>query len=1541
MKRIFFFMALLVSCMAEPCQAQRLYEHVHNMFTPLDKTEIQSGILIEQTPVFIWPGHYNGQNTADSMRLSLDHFGMLYGQFRNAIVNNSETLPEPTVFLRKKPALFQKSDTINLALMAMEYNYIHLNAIDDNLITWSNGQFFDVPERTTSPYRQDTSFTFIALNQRVEGLTFQFVLPQELLFNNLNWDFAQVEIDFDNGRGFNTVTPSQIMAVTYDSIGIKTIRLQYPRNGQVVEMVTFIDVKESIGSAGTRSNTTYEEDNPEIIPLPGMNLSIFSSCEDGKVRKPLIVLEGFAGEQFDFGSMFGLLKTGKTTEQVKLIDYLNANEHDLIYIDYIGSVDNEGIPTGGSLSSIPTNANYLINALEWINARKHADGSGEPNVLIGNSMGGLVGKLAILKMHNQLGMDSEIERFFTFDAPMKGANFPIGIQAFIRDLIDQAGDIGASTASLEESLLLLDSDSAKDLLKHRVRLSYPNNSPNPQLSVNTWDFDAFQTIIYQLEAIRPFNEITRHIAVSNGADNGVLQESIQGNDVLEDAMKILSLYIRLDHEIGNDNNANLYDIEIFADAYSAVNPYDLRYLRQFVINPIVGGNTIEGEIELSVTNDFALDNAPGGMSNLGLSQINNALSELTSALHQDVDEIEATHYQLPLISYCFVPTVSGLDMDVNTPPNTSTPTGGTVVQRWSTSDDNLSQSPYSDQQEFNQDHVSINTRIADLIVSELSPTNPFTPLASPLINGEIYNFGQAPPPLNGIPSSTAPSISTSLTIQDGGELWINRDDRLSYTNLNTVTNNHPRTHVVTVPGINCDEDLSADVVIETGGKIIIGDYENNIFNSGHLNFGKHSALTVNGLDAVYVDKKSKLSFSGGSSLLINPNSRIETRDKAHFGIHGGAQATIESTGRLELNEETTATISGIGADGNPSRLHVRAGATLRASTGSQIIVESGGILEIDAGANIDLWWSESNIHIKDGGELIINGDFSFVGKGFFQFSAGNTLTFTDGVDGLTLVGQGKGTRFIHINSGVLDIGDHVLNLSHGAVTGGPFYSSSGADINFYDMDMTGNGSLLHLSNPNRVNVRYTDFSDYNLALNIQNFDDQNQIDRRLYFLDCNFDNCLQGAEVTNTSEIGFYGCTFESSSIPLHMTNVEEVVFSTSQMLHPSGGFNGIRLDNTSMLRMSGSTIDNYDIGIHVPESSILAENKSNVIMSNGAKIQNCNQGIFINKGGIDQSEVDYGLVSMKCAKLINNGVGIAGVDILLDIDGCIDGDPTCNAPYYNTFDQGAVWGDYFDICYYDRDDIEIVFATHNYWSSTPYSSSSSNSNYSIKRISNLYDCQTIPTAPTTPINLDASDPITQLGSCGPNIPNPNPNPNESAYLFSVYGCDITAVNTQDILPIQYGKAFYDYKNEDKIAAYNKFAALAAVPNNVRDVASPICRQYIDVARVMRHALSSSSGVGLNSGAPNETLTQKDETGFEFKIAPNPATNLVRINASEGKYRLLVFDLLGRLQTQTIFEEVTTVNIVDWQSGIYLIKIVDLNTNEWQQEKLVVSNNRQ
>ncbi len=80
-----------------------------------------------------------------------------------------------------------------------------------------------------------------------------------------------------------------------------------------------------------------------------------------------------------------------------------------------------------------------------------------------------------------------------------------------------------------------------------------------------------------------------------------------------------------------------------------------------------------------------------------------------------------------------------------------------------------------------------------------------------------------------------------------------------------------------------------------------------------------------------------------------------------------------------------------------------------------------------------------------------------------------------------------------------------------------------------------------------------------------------------------------------------------------------------------------------------------------------------------------------------------------------------------------------------------------------------------------------------------------------------------------------------------------------------------------------------------------------------------------------------------ISLTPNPVTDLLSVSiigANAGKYRFLVYDMLGRLvisQTENISLSAQTVklNFSNLASAVYVIKVVDPNDNVLIKKKVV------
>ena len=81
--------------------------------------------------------------------------------------------------------------------------------------------------------------------------------------------------------------------------------------------------------------------------------------------------------------------------------------------------------------------------------------------------------------------------------------------------------------------------------------------------------------------------------------------------------------------------------------------------------------------------------------------------------------------------------------------------------------------------------------------------------------------------------------------------------------------------------------------------------------------------------------------------------------------------------------------------------------------------------------------------------------------------------------------------------------------------------------------------------------------------------------------------------------------------------------------------------------------------------------------------------------------------------------------------------------------------------------------------------------------------------------------------------------------------------------------------------------------------------------------------------------TQEINFGKIITIYPNPVKENLYINIEDGNYEFFIYNSLGK---QMINEKITTIkslNLNNLQKGIYLLNVVDLNTNKTYRKKFI------
>ncbi|MEM9821272.1 MAG: T9SS type A sorting domain-containing protein [Bacteroidota bacterium] len=476
---------------------------------------------------------------------------------------------------------------------------------------------------------------------------------------------------------------------------------------------------------------------------------------------------------------------------------------------------------------------------------------------------------------------------------------------------------------------------------------------------------------------------------------------------------------------------------------------------------------------------------------------------------------------------------------------------------------------------------------------------------------------------------------------------------------------------------------------------------------------------------------------GATKYLNGPNTTMSTFTAYLSGC--ASVINIESGGRFILGNDA-------GPNGDRkadvyvkkgSVVHVKDGGILRLARGSRLIVEEGAQLIIDDGARIDLWWSESTIVVR--GELVINGDFTFVGSGFFQFDPDHILSLNANFN---LTGQFD--RFMRINAGAtLDIAGMGISLERGTVEfatdgqikigqGGRLHTDRVVFKNIGSSNSVVSTTALSLKGPQEVDLFFTKFEYLGTAMEISEFENAESV--KLDF--CRFENNRNGILAFDGNQMTLQTCTFDAKAEgvnAIYAVNISDIDLNGSSLNDYKGQLSAVHLYNVDdayvggtnfrnnksavsledvfSYRMHGGRIEltqeygnpNGTIGIKAPYSH--NSNVTNIYLRENAIIQNQDIGIQVAKGGVLPFFGSvYGKVLMDCAKLINNDTGIQGEDVTLEIDAFVH----CNCTSLedaksNSFIKSA-WAsalaDHFDICYRDISIPNgIISAQGNYWS--------------------------------------------------------------------------------------------------------------------------------------------------------------------------------------------------------------------------------------------------
>lgn len=942
---------------------------------------------------------------------------------------------------------------------------------------------------------------------------------------------------------------------------------------------------------------------------------------------------------------------------------------------------------------------------------------------------------------------------------------------------------------------------------------------------------------------------------------------------------------------------------------------------------------------------LGLDVAPGGTSNIGLTLLESALND---AFANVPDQIGYS-VSLYMDHFCFVPTVSGFDLPVST--NLFNPTSGGVAARSSASQDNSVVSPYSQQPEFNQEHVTMNIRISDVLVDELMAHPTADALGATLTAGQIYNFGKsfdAATP-GGI-LSTPREISQDLVVQSGAQLWINRKDRIAYTSdSGNPQNIRPQAFFVSVPGQPCEGGQKVKVTIEDGGKLVVGDNAVSPKNTGGLYFTSASELYAFGSEPIVLEDNSELTFDKDSRFELRAGALLRAKAnvfvsaiESDFIMESGSKVLFESSGDFRLNNTSIDVSPGaeiallegseLTAVGPTSTIRIRPGATLRISGDGAAKIYPGATLILDPGAIVILESSESRILIK--GTLVWNGDINFSGLGYFDFEYDHSLELGPNADAFRLTGTGKNNRFIRIGHGASLIIPNAkgLALKTGAVEhhGAEILLGTASWCDLEEVKVYGYGvsglfgvqvgdvvikdcTFDGLSNPILIyaasgvattEVRNSNFSNYHTGA---------YFSKRSVVL---FENCqFLGTPAFSHSGIvsGFNFITHvKGCTISDHDADVLDIGNAWADPLSAADAAMGIRIEGGWLLWMDGGEINNCEIGIGNQALHSQQGVPTNIYMNHFATIRGCHSGIVMN------GEAVLGLVVMDCARILDiKNSGIYGQDITLVIDPFLLYTMTngTNVIDPNVFTRSWVSGPpnkYINVCYVDKTPAEPLPAKSNFWGLTwggaTYADANPNVSISLNKspltgpsCSNPFIADVIPVLQDEPAGCARQFGPAEPDDCAVEVFSESPKTVRQEFLEG-----IERIN---------GAGFED--------AYSNFDNIAGLWQHVLTGFSNSCETLIDAAKSLSDGRSRS-----------HALVQKSPAVAH--LFPNPTSGEATLSLPAENCHIRIWDTFGKLLQENTASGRHRIDASTWPAGLYWIDIATSNGAWRKQLKMVV-----
>ena len=1180
----------------------------------------------------------------------------------------------------------------------------------------------------------------------------------------------------------------------------------------------------------------------------------------------------------------------------------------------------------------------------------------EDIVVIGTSMGGIIGKYALLEME-AAGQDTHVSKLFTWDSPLKGANVPLGLQMMIMHLatykVFASPPLGEIVPILGEAFDALQAPATRELLLVHAPtivpgLVNPNNDTGNQTYSLTGPFahPDHTNFFAELAAMGELQQ-SAYFQLSNGSENAqvgpiVPTSEIVGFDLGTSQVTAMGLFANSDHKGWSEVAGFLLAVvgitsgDFYARGYALPEQHDFGHIYEgrfftgalnsgfLAVLGQLTGSLLENEsrINLMTYNSplLSYDNLPGGTEALQIDEEGFSVFEpvFSFSPNYSTQNLSPAEAQIQLKDFYAIPTPAPIQAR-RIAASSINGAGGTE----------------------NTPHVTLTPKISEVFIDELISPATSHGIGSAATPGPVFNFGtnsRAPGTacFDRFPYvSSSRRLNESVMLGNDEALWVNRQGRIQDP-FRPGTNNDPMgcTDPVYYPqntgdpftltlGYDRCTSHPAKVTINNGGELLIGQW------------------SVGYTGQVVVPDGTSIEINDGGKLNVDPHSRL----------------TVKAGGTLI----------------------VRAGGELRVGTQAEVVIEPGGRLVVRSGAKFRLN-SGQNAYgtacVRIFGVAEWHGKPDFNGNGYFAFMEGNTLVLPNGK--FELEGKGEDFRFLEIHA--LDVGTNDLDLRRGIVQSyGGAKAGAGGRVLLLNTHWYGERALQG-TNLDDLSVSYCTFNSMNWVIELSGSSAPpgGIGSPPVRFTHSDFLDCEIGVTAHSIERVQFSACDFlgqDRARTAVEAYDLERLTFGGGRISGyryydpPAGNAPQLIHGAVDLLGVEEAWFRNADIlennvgiaTINYPEAFNL---KSNVFLRQRTRVADNIVGVYVEKGGTDPDGTDWGLVSASCTDIEDNELaGVRGRDVVLEVDAILLGAGP-KKPRTNNFNDGD-WR-LFDICLLDRlDDYPInnyqnldptspnynpwsykVQARRNFWGANNGSPLATNDRFLIDDCSRNLGVQ---------LHREYTYPAaTRLQTCPlKEVPGPTePTPKEPEGLAPE--CNVTVEGELRRVHEQYAAAWDAFEPAgEALPTKELFAPIAALDEEQIEAAQPgegspasaydfvaakaNCRHYREVARTLADANAVVQDARFVDGAtlhglldplwveaargPAEAAPTR-QTAPATRLSPNPAAGRFQLTETlDGPADYRCYDALGRVVATGTFDGRTDIETDQWRPGLYTVEL--------------------